>query len=187
LFKFKKKFVSLIKKKKSGRTNFNGILLFKRTPPKFKKRFNSNERLYLSTTLATLMCYLPSKKTGTVKGIIKYANGGFSCINSPLGLKIGQIIKTVLAISYKLEEMGKVNLGDTILLHMLKQRSVFFNVTSPEQNKNTLAKSAGTYCYIISYERSKGYTKIQMPSGNQKYVYNFTFVTLGRNSNPNRG
>jgi large subunit ribosomal protein L2 len=132
------------------------------------------------------MCYLPCKKTGTLKGIIKYANGGFSCINTPLGLKIGTIIKTVVSLNYKLGKLGNITLGDTVLLFLLKQRSVFFNVTSPEQNKNTLAKSAGTYCFIIAYERSKNYTKIQMPSGNQKYIYNFTFVTVGRNSNSAR-
>jgi ribosomal protein L2 len=132
------------------------------------------------------MCYLPAKKTSTLKGIIKYANGGFSCINIPLGLKIGKVVKTVVSLNYKLGKMCNIALGDTVLLYLLKQRSIFFNVTSPEQNKNTLAKSAGTYCFIVAYERSKNYTKIQMPSGNQKYIYNFTFVTVGRNSNSAR-
>lgn len=173
-------------KKKSGRTNFNGILLYKRVPPKFKKSFNVNSSLYLSTSLCVFMCYVFGKKTQPTKGVIKYANGGFSCINVPLGVKPGDFIKTIIALDYRLGKIGKLGLGDTLFLYFLPDRSVFFNISSHEQRTNVIAKSSGTYCFVVAFEKSKGYTKIQMPSGNHKYVYNFVFVTLGRNSNPHR-
>ena len=183
---FKKKFSFILRKKKAGRSSQNGILLYKRVAPKFKKAYNVNSSLYLSNSLSFLSCYLPGKKTSPTKGIIKYANGGFSCINTPLGLKIGSLIKSVVSLDYAIGKFSNINLGDTVLISFLTRRSIFFNVTNPEHKKNTLARASGTYCYIVAYEKVKGYTKIQMPSGNQKYIFNFTFVTLGRNSNSAR-
>jgi len=69
-----------------------------------------------------------------------------------------------------------------VIVDLLPIRSIFFNILTTK-DKIIYAKAAGTFCTLISNELEKGYSKIKIPSGLTKYIYNYTFVRLGRNSN----
>jgi large subunit ribosomal protein L2 len=168
------------KNRQSGRNSSTGILLCKRKSPKLKKHMNANPLLFNISHLGLISSVEFFFKKKPLFGLVKYSNGAYSCIKLANGLIPGSFVKSTNISPYY---CGGFFIGDTVLIEWLYSRSVFFNVISNEKKKSVYANSSGTFCTIFNSDEQKGYTKIELPSGVVKYVYNFSFVTLGRNSN----
>lgn len=110
---FKKKWQCISKKRVSGRNSVNGILLFKRKSPNFKKYINISQKSYLFNKPAILLNFLHYFKNRTNVGVIKFTNGAYANINVAYGLLPGSVIKST---NYPVYFYKNFNLGDTILL-----------------------------------------------------------------------
>lgn len=179
-FNFKFKWQQIIKKKPHGISKINGILLYSRKKQKFIKSINFLEKKYMINKLGLVINFLNNYNNKTYCSLIKYANGAFSNIHSTHGLLPGSFIKTT---NLNKSKFNRLYLGDTILLFWIKRKMVFYNIFILEKNKIVFSKAAGTFCSIVYNDKEKNYSKIKLPSGEEKIIYNYTFVTLGRNSN----
>ena len=177
---FKKKWQTVLKKRKSGRDSKNGILLFKRKSPQLKKYINICEKTYMFNKQAILLNFLHYFKNRTTIGVVKFTNGAYANIRTAHGLLPGSVIKTA---NYPAYFYKSFNLGDTILLHWLEPKITFFNIINITTKEAVYTKAAGTFSVFVYLNKEKNYSKIKLPSGDYKFFYNYTFVTLGRNSN----
>lgn len=121
-----------------------------------------------------------SQRLRATKGLIKFANGSYTNIAIPHGILPGTYIITTAIPPKIFTEYG---IGYTVLLFYLPKKSIFYNIISSKINRVTTARAAGTYCTYIESEPDKEYIRIRIPSGLDKYLYAFTYVTLGQNSN----
>lgn len=174
------KWQTITKKKKAGRSNINGILVYSKTSKIFKKSINFLEKRFLINKLGVFINFLHFYKNKTYYGLIKYANGAYSNVALTHGLLPGSIIK---ATNFKYSRFTSFNLGDTVLLFLLSRRHVFYNVYLDYKDKIIFAKAAGTFSCMVSNDVERSYSKVKLPSGDYKLIFNKTFVTLGRNSN----
>ena len=176
----KKKWQYLDKKRISGRNSRNGILLYKRKSSKLTKYINIAEKSYLFNKQSVLTSFLHFYKQRTSVGVIKFTNGAFANIRVAYGLLPGSIIK---ATGYPVYFHKSFNLGDTVLLQWLEPKITFFNILGTSSSNAVYTKAPGTFSVFIYSNKEKNYSKIKLPSGDYKFFYNYTFVTLGRNSN----
>jgi large subunit ribosomal protein L2 len=116
----------------------------------------------------------------TFIGVVKFTNGAFTCIKTVHGLKPGSILKSNSLSPYF---SIKYNVGDTVLLAWLNLKNIFCKIIVFPFKKCQYSTSPGTFCKLITLDEEKSYYKIQLSSKLIKYLYNLTFVTLGRNSN----
>jgi len=173
------KWVYINKKRKAGKSH-KGLLLYSRRSPFLKKFYNIiNSPIYNNQygVLIKIMFFFRNKP---IVGLIKFSNGAYCCNNIPHGLLPGGVIKaTHLPMIFS----NQFNIGDTILLEWLENQNAFFRLIGFEKKNGLFACAAGTFCTVVSNEADKGFSKIRLPSGLLKYAYNFSYVTLGRNSN----
>ncbi len=111
-------------------------------------------------------------------GLIKYSNGALSYISITHGFFLGDFNNTTNLPTY-LWFFSKP--GTTILIFFLKIFSIFNNFSF--KCKSKYAKSSGTFCQIIEIYDDFNLILIKLPSGVQKIVSFFNFVTIGRCSN----
>lgn len=174
------KWQTITKKKPSGRSNVNGILVYSKNSKSLKKSANVLCKKFLIKHHGVFINFLHYFNNKTYCGLIKYANGSYSNINLTHGLLPGSLIKCT---NMKISRFTRYNLGDTVLLFWLNRRHVFYNVFLFFKNKVIFSKAAGTFCCMVSNDMEKNYAKLKLPSGDFKVIFNQTFVTLGRNSN----
>ena len=176
----KQKLFGVLKKiRNTGHQIKKNKLLNKRIPPRLKKHINVNSVLFFTKCYGVLLSFTFYCRDKVLKGIVKFTNGSYCYINCVSGLLPGNIIKsTILPPFYN----GLYNLGDTIMLAWVQTRVVFINAHFIG-NRVMYGCAAGTFCIFLKNEEIKSYSKIKLPSGITKYIYSFSFITLGRNSN----
>jgi large subunit ribosomal protein L2 len=82
--------------------------------------------------------------------------------------------------------MFLIKIGDiacNVLLKYVDYTSVFFNVELSPGIGGKYARSAGTFCRLLSVNLDKDVIKFSLPSGEVKIVSQYCMVTLGRSSN----
>jgi large subunit ribosomal protein L2 len=112
--------------------------------------------------------------------LIKYSNGSYSYILTPHGVINGYFFQTltkpqIFSSDYKI--------GSHVFLKNVESRSIFFNVETSPNNGGKFARSAGTYCILLSNDSDKNLSKIRLPSSKNIYILSDCMVTLGRCSN----
>lgn len=112
--------------------------------------------------------------------LIKYSNGSFSYVLAASKIRPGDLTFTTMvpprfSLPYKQ--------GSNVILRYLDYRSIFFNLEIEESCGGKYARSAGTYCKIISLNFDRNLVKVVLPTGCIKIVSMFSTVTIGRASN----
>lgn len=120
-----------------------------------------------------------SNRTALV-ALIKYSNGAYSYILAPHGVLNGFLLQTltspqIFSSDYKI--------GTHVLLKNIQSRSVFFNLETSPNTGGKYARSAGTYCILLSNDLEKNISKIRLPSHKSIIISSDCMVTLGRSSN----
>lgn len=110
--------------------------------------------------------------------LIKYSNGVFSYILSSQGFKPGDY--TYITINPPRFSLP-YNINCVVLLKYLSSNAIFFNLNL--KNGGNYARSAGTFCKLVSSNILKNYSKILLPTKKIKVVSLYCLVTLGRASN----
>lgn len=162
-----------------GRSNFNGILTYSKGKSKMTKYLNINEHKH-SINLGLFIKFLHFYKNKTYVGLIKYSNGSFSVLKAIHGMIPGYFFKNTI---FPTSNFVKFYTGSVVFLKWLNRTNIFCNVFNDSTKKIMLAKAPGTFCLYINTDEDKDYTRIKIPSGEVKVMYNYLFVTLGRNSN----
>lgn len=112
--------------------------------------------------------------------LIKYSNGVFSYVLSSHGFKPGDYIYTsIRPIKFSL----KYNTNCSVLLKYLNYNVIFYNLELKPQFGGKYARSAGTFCKLISQNVEKNFAKIMLPTNKIKIVSLYCLVSLGRASN----
>jgi large subunit ribosomal protein L2 len=177
-YKFKR--LSVGKKLNSGR-NAKGCILLNRRGGGFKKSFVLIDFLRRWTNKLALCINLSKDSYRTCfLALIKYSTGTYSYILAPHELKPGTFIfSTIRPPRFSL----KYKVGCNVILRYLDYRSVFFNLEINPGDGGKYAKSAGTFCKLISINFDKELVKVQLPTGFIKIVSIYCLVTLGKASN----
>jgi large subunit ribosomal protein L2 len=116
----------------------------------------------------------------TFLALLKYSNGTFSYVLASYKLKPGNLIfSTIRPPKYSRPYVEGCNL----ILRYLSYKHIFFNLELLPGKGGKYARSAGTFCKIISFDFEKNIVKVELPTNNVKIVSMFCFVTLGRASN----
>lgn len=106
--------------------------------------------------------------------LICYKNGILSYIIAPSNVKIGDII-------YSDNKIGH-HLGNNVEIKDMLVGSVIHNVEIKPGNGSQIARSAGTYCVIVS-KNTSGYAMLKLNSGELRMVPLLCKATLGICSN----
>jgi large subunit ribosomal protein L2 len=112
--------------------------------------------------------------------LIKYSNGTYSYILAANSLKPGNFVFTTLRpqlFSYK------YRVGCNIMLKYSHYTHIFFNLQINLNKYGQYARSAGTFCKIISVNWTKNSARIILPTGLVRIISIFCTGTLGRASN----
>jgi large subunit ribosomal protein L2 len=177
---FKLKNLTVGFKKNSGR-NSNGLITVRHKVNKTKRNFFSLDfnRLGLSK-LAVCLFLTKDPNRSTLIALIKYSNGAYSYILAPHGLINGYFLQTVTR-----SELFSSNykIGYVTFLKNLNTRSIFFNLGVNLGVDGKYARSAGTYCILLSNDISKNLSKVRLPSNKIIQISSDCSVTLGRASN----
>jgi len=131
---------------------------------------NWTNKLYLLINIITI------KKKNF--GLIKYSNGAMSYIALTHGFFIGEYNASTNLPPY-LWFFDKP--GSTVLIFFLKKFSIFNNLITKYRSK--YARSSGTFCQILDIYDDYNLIKVKLPSGFEKIVSFFNYVTIGRCSN----
>jgi large subunit ribosomal protein L2 len=112
--------------------------------------------------------------------LIKYSNGVFSYILSSHGFKPGDYTYTSInppkfSLNY--------NSNCVVLIKYLNYNSIFFNLGFKPGIGGKYAKSAGTFCRLISLNLEKSFAKIILPTNKLKIISIYCMASLGRASN----
>ena len=70
-----------------------------------------------------------------------------------------------------------------VLLKWLEPKTVFSNIYIIDRKKTIFTKASGCYSIHINISHENNYSRFTLASGVVKILYNYNFVTLGRNSN----
>ena len=175
-FEKKNKLLLSSRKNNAGRNNTGKVTILSKGP-KIKSNYifqdfikNWNKNLYYISS------FLSWKKK--IICLIKFINGSYSYTPLAYGSYVGQILNTTnLPNRFWL----KISPGHTVILKFLKKFSIFFNLSL--NNKTIYAKSAGTFCQLISSNFDTNLGRILLPSGLQIFINLYIFVTVGRSSN----
>lgn len=152
----------------------------KRKTPSLKKHINILNKKYISNKVSLVTNIHFFFKEKTFIGLCKYTNGAYANVRMTHGIIPGDFIKTTKIPSYFFKSY---NLGDTILLKWASPLTIINNIYIFDKNKTIYSKAAGTFSTVIYIDHEKNYSKIRLSSYQDRYLYNYNFITLGQNSN----
>ena len=178
----RKKFSFIKRSRKKARSFFSGITVKTRKAPAFKKHLRCCNELFQSNKLGLVLLYQYASILKPVVGLVKFANGAYTNVQLVYGLIPGDFIKSTSFPSLT-QIKNKYQLGYTVLLFWLSKKSVCSHICGENPYKTAFTKSSGTYSVYMDDEADKEVVRLSLPSGENKYVYSTTYVTLGRNSN----
>lgn len=164
----------------SGRNN-SGKIIIRHRSTIFKKNYYLVDfcRRDISKIGFCINICKDSSRTAFIS-LIKYSNGSFNYILSSQGFRPGMY--TYFLFKPKVFSYGYIT-NCVVLMKYLPLNTLIFNVEIKEGYNFKLARSAGTFCKVISFIEEKGLTKISIPSGKIIYIIEDCSAHLGRASN----
>ena len=168
------------KKNCSGRNNSGKITIRHRGVLVKKKKILWQDKLRLTINLLSLLIGVYKQKNNMCFfGLIKYSSGIFSYIYLAHGLKIGMFLYSNSFFSKKFY----FPLGSVYFFVLYQFYFRFFNVCSFFKKKSIYARSAGVFCKFLSKNEERNFMKIELPSGQIKFLPLEYNCTIGRASN----
>jgi len=166
-------------KKNSGR-NITGSITVRH-----KQNYTSNSYIFVDfkrnyTKLGVSINVSKDSNRNCLISLIRFSTGAFSYIIAPHGCMNGMLYSSTT--QQELFVSG-YKIGFNTFLKNLPIRSIFFNSEIVPGFGGKYARSAGTYCTLISFDFERGVVKIKLPSEKILYLSPYCFVSLGRSSN----
>ena len=169
----------LIKKKikgltKTGGRNNSGKITSRHQGDGHKKRYRKINffRTNNSTSLVYNIEYDPNRNAN-IAAVFDVNNKFFFYILAPKNLKIGDVIKSGLNIEPKL--------GYSLPLSEIPVGSLIHNISPKTSKKGQISRSAGTFSIVK--EKTLNYTKIELSSGEHKFISPRCYASIGIVSN----
>jgi large subunit ribosomal protein L2 len=157
----------------SGRNNSGKITVYHKGGGHKKKYRSINfKRTNESTGIAISIEYDPNRNSN-IAAIYNLIEKNFFYIISPKDLKIGDIVQS----GYNIE----AKLGNSLPLTKIPVGSLIHNVSSKINGSATISRAAGTFSQLK--EKSLNYAKVQLSSGEQRFVSPECYATIGIVSN----
>ena len=172
----KKPFIksNLIKTKTSSGRNNSGKITIRHKGGGHKKRYRKLDfhRIMNSEGIVCTLEYDPNRNAN-IASIYNYVNEEFYYILAPKDLKIGDIIKS--------GKKAEVKIGHSLPITKIPVGSYIHNVSPRKNKKAQISRSAGTFSQLL--EKTLKYAKIQLSSGEQRFLSPDCFATIGIVSN----
>jgi large subunit ribosomal protein L2 len=167
----KKKIKKLINT--SGRNN-TGRITVRHKGGGHKQRYREINfyRIYNSTGITTSIEYDPNRNSN-IASIFDIYKKDFFYIIAPRDLKIGDIIKS--------GSNAEPKIGHSLPISNIPVGSYIFGVSTKINKPSQISRAAGTFSTIK--EKTLAYAKIELSSGEHKWVPSKCYATVGRVSN----
>lgn len=177
-----KKWQEINKKRFIGRTSNSKILLNKRSAPTLKKHINVFKKTFLLAKPALILQFNYFFKHRALTALCKFTNGAYSNMRIVHGNMPGDFIKTTNVPYYFFPEYS---LGDIVLIKWLQPLIIICNIYMFDFNKLVFTRAAGSFSTTVFIDHEKNYSKVRLSSGQDVYLYNYNYVSIGKNSNIN--
>ena len=160
-------------KNSSGRNNTGKITSFHKGGG-HKKKYRKINFLRTNDTISivTSIEYDPYR-TANIASLYNFLDKTYSYILSPKNLKIGDIIKS--------GENAEPKNGHSLKISKIPIGSLIHNVSVKENIKSQISRAAGTFSQLI--EKTPNLGRIQLSSGEQRYISINCYATIGIVSN----
>jgi large subunit ribosomal protein L2 len=164
----------------SGRNSSGSITVRHRNKGKKKLYYNVDYFRHFTNKIAICINIKKISYINCFISLIKYSNGIFSYILCSHGFKPGDYTYTSIrppkfSLAY--------NSNCSVLLKYLDYNVIFFNLELQPGTGGKYARSAGSFCKLISINLEKNYAKVILPTGKIKIISIYCLVSLGRASN----
>ncbi len=160
-------------KKKAGR-NSQGRITVRHRGGGAKRRFRiidfKRDKLGVPGRVAAVE-YDPNRSARIA--LIYYADGDKRYILAPLGLKVGDTIKS--------GEDAELKPGNTLPLKLMPSGTQIYNIELAPGRGGQLVRSAGTAAQLM--DKEGGYALIRLPSGEVRRIRSNCMATIGQASN----
>lgn len=166
-------------KKSSGRNNFGKITVRGRVGNK-SSYFLLDLKRRGSRKIAIVVNNNKNSIRNTLVSLIKYSSGGYSYVLSALGFISGFWTQSI----WRPERFSfKYVVGCAIFLKHIPPKSVFFGLEIIEGSGSKIARSAGTYCGLLTSNHGDNTSIVKIPSGKKIIVSSYCMVVLGKSNN----
>ena len=167
----KKKLKGLVN---SGGRNNSGKITIRHKGGGHKKKYReiNFNRTKILTGITVSLEYDPNRNAN-IASIYNISDKDFFYILAPKNLKIGDIIKS--------GSSAELKIGHSLPISEIPIGSYIHNVSSTTFKPAQIARSAGTFSIIK--EKTLEYAKIELSSGEQKFVSSKCYATMGVVSN----
>ena len=160
-------------KNSSGRNNTGKITSFHRGGGHKKKYRRINFlRNKDNISIVTSIEYDPYR-TSNIASLYNFLDKTYSYILSPKNLKVGDIVKS--------GENAEPKNGHSLKISKIPIGSSIHNVSIKENTESKISRSAGTFSQLIEKTPKSG--RIQLSSGEQRYISINCYATIGTVSN----
>ena len=161
------------KKNSSGRNN-SGKITVRHKGGGHKKKFRTLDffRKHPSTSIVSSIEYDPYR-SANIAAIFDISTSKFNYIIAPKNLKIGDIVKSGPNAENKV--------GHSLPISKIPVGSYIHNISPKSKKPAQISRAAGTFSKLI--EKTLQYAKIELSSGEQRFISVKCFATLGIVSN----
>jgi large subunit ribosomal protein L2 len=160
-------------KNSSGRNNSGKITVFHKGGG-VKKRYREIN-FYRTNNSTGIICSIEHdpNRNSYISAVFDFISNEFFYIITPQNIKIGDIIKSGLEI--------EPSLGSSLPVSEIPAGIPIHNISAKYLKKAQLSRSAGTFSIIK--EKTNKSVLIQLSSGEQRFISNKCFATIGEVSN----
>ncbi len=160
-------------KKKAGR-NKQGRITIRHRGGGAKRRFRiidfKRDKLGVPGRVAAVE-YDPNRSARIA--LIYYADGDKRYILAPLGIKVGDTVKS--------GEDAELKPGNTLPLKLMPSGTQIYNIELAPGRGGQLVRSAGTAAQLM--DKEGGYALVRLPSGEVRRIHSNCMATIGQASN----
>lgn len=159
---------------RAGRSSNTGKITVRHKGGGHKKRYRkiNFNRFNLSEGIVCSLEYDPNR-SARIASIYEINNNFFYYIIAPLGLNIGDIVKSGTKIEPKT--------GYSLPLFKIPAGTYLYNISAKAGQKAKLSRAAGAFATLI--EKNFELTKIKLSSGKFRYIQSNCFASIGIVSN----
>jgi len=160
-------------KNSSGRNN-SGKITVRHKGKGHKQKFRVIDffRINSSTSIVCTIEYDPNRKAN-IAAIFDISSQKFSYILAPKNLKIGDIVKS--------GPNAETKLGHSLPILKIPVGSFIYNIAPKSEKPAQISRSAGTFSRLT--EKTLDSAKIELSSGEQRFVSVKCYATIGTVSN----
>ena len=161
------------KKNPNGRNN-SGKITIRHKGGGHKKKYRILDffRNNVSTGITTTIEYDPHRNAN-IAAIFDISTSKFTYIIAPKNLKIGDIVKS--------GPNAETKIGHSLPISKIPVGSYIHNISPKFKKPAQISRSAGTFSRLI--EKTLNYAKIELSSGEQRFISVKCYATLGIVSN----